>query len=128
MRNLLHQVRLQKSKATAIITHPTVTNALHGLEDANGRPLLTQDMQNADVFRFLGVPIHDSINCIDSDGNYPLIAAPMSEIRIGERGAIEIDASREIGFKENVTWLRAIQRVDLTIGRPETVVVQTITA
>lgn len=126
VRALILQTRLALSKATAILTHPTVTDRLMSLKDANGRPLLTPDLHEPDQMRMHGIPILDSANCIDTDDKFKIIVAPMDEIIIGERTPIDIASDGSVGFKENNVWVRGLRRVDLTIARPATVTYQTI--
>lgn len=121
VRALILKTRIALGRATTILTHPTVTDHFMSLKDANGRPLVNFDPKEPDVLKMQGLPIHDSVNCVDSSGNFPLMVLPISEVIIGKRGTISIDKSEHAGFTSDVTWFRAIQRLDLTIARPATV-------
>lgn len=99
--------------------HPTALDKLNGEKDSNGRPIVNPDPQRADGVVLLGLPVLTSTQCKKADGDYLIFFGQWSEVVIGSNQSLRIDASDQAEFKKDQTVIRAIERVDLGIERPE---------
>ena len=105
------------SAEAIIVTNQSGFDWLDKLEDKQGRPLLSDNLQNPTQKLFKGRRI-----VVLSDIELPSSAATKFDFYVGslsefiaffDREGVEISRSDEAGFKQNAVYLRAIERFDV---------------
>ena len=129
-REIIYQCELVESEATGFIAHPTLMHQLRGEKDAVGKPIYNENPALGQANTLFGYPVYLSNQCKDPTTSTKLwiFGGNFSEVLLGNKGGIKIDASADVGFKSNVTWIRAMMREDLTIEHPEAIIRQYIDA
>ena len=129
-RNFINLAELAESELTSFIMHPTLLHQLQGQVDGEGRPIYNVDPAAPQRRLLFGFPVWTTTNSKDvtTATNLLVFGGDWSEVLIGGKGGLKIDADKSIGFKQNVTWVRAMLREDLVIEHPAVMVRQTIDA
>lgn len=113
---------INKTLPTSIARRATITtnqsgyNYLDTLEDANGKPYLQPDPRNASGYLFLGkkvIVFDDDVLRNNVDGKAPIIIGdPKEAYTYFDREKLSIATSKEAGFENDSTKVRAIMRGD----------------
>lgn len=105
------------SQNAVIITNQTGFNYLDNLKDANKRPILELNLQNATQKKFKGrdvIVVSDSLLEMEESTKAPVFVGDMSEFAtFFDREGLELAVSKEAGFVKNATFIRAIERFDV---------------
>lgn len=104
------------ARRATITTNQTGYNYLDTLEDANGKPYLQPDPRDKSGYLFLGkkvIVFDDDILRNNADGKAPmLIGDPKEAYTYFDRERLSIATSKEAGFENDSTKVRAIMRGD----------------
>lgn len=103
-----------KKRAT-ITTNQSGFDYLDGLEDKNGRPYLQPDPRDESGYKFLGkkvIVFDDDVLLNDTDKPPFLIGDPKEAYTYFDREKLSIATSKEAGFENDSTKVRAIMRGD----------------
>lgn len=130
VREFIHKCELVESEITGFITHPTLMHQLRGEKDAVGKPIYNENPSEGQRKTLYGYPVETTTQCKNTATVTKLwmFGGDFSEVLVGNKGGIKIDASGEVGFKENVTWIRAMMREDIGIEHPKAIVRQYVDA
>lgn len=103
---------------STLIVNQDGLNFLDSLEDNNGRPLLQPNPSDATKKLFMGYPVKELANATyetPADGVEIIFGNLEEGIKFIEREGYEIATSSEAGFKQNITYLRVLQRYDVIV-------------
>lgn len=105
------------AKSAKIYTNQNGFDYLDGLMDANGRPLLKPDLAGGDIYKYKGkeIVVVDNKTMPNVEGKMPFFVGDMTSfMAFFDRGVYEVAVSKEAGFTKNATYLRCIERFDLS--------------
>ena len=100
-----------------IVTNQDGFDYMDSQKDANGRGLLEQDPTNSTRKMFKGLPIEVYSNAeLKTVGNKaPIFVGDTTEgVDLVDRESLEFAMSSEAGFKQNKTYIRVIESIDVT--------------
>lgn len=101
---------------TVIVTNQDGFDYLDMALDTNGRPILQPDITNPTVKRFAGFPVHVFSNAMlpVKSGKAPIYYGNISEgVKFIELNLMSFATSSEAGFKQNTTYARLIEFLDV---------------
>lgn len=106
-----------------VVTNQSGLDILDGMEDKNGRPLLTGDGTEEFPYKFKGktVIVYDdeTLSNDNEDPVNPLVPFIIGDLKQGvilwDRQQMSVASSKEAGFKNNSTIMRGIVRQDVRI-------------
>ncbi|MGE7828971.1 phage major capsid protein [Paenibacillus sp. NPDC093718] len=107
---------------TVIVTNQDGYDYLDGLEDNNGRPLLTDNLAVEGGKLFKGRPVvvldnADLPNSADATPKKPFYVVNLyALVKFFDRKQYEIATSKEAGFTYNQTFVRVVERFDVVKG------------
>lgn len=114
-----------------IITNQDGYDYLDSLEDANGRPLLTDSLAHPGSKELKGkrIVVLSNQHLISVEGKLTFFVGDVEEfISFFDRGVYEMAVSKEAGFTKNATMMRVIERFDVKSVDTKAVVHVEITA
>lgn len=100
-----------------IVTNQDGFNYMDMQEDANGRKLLQPDPTNATRKMFKGLPIevYSNAELTSKAGKAPIFVGDTKEgADLVDRETLSFAMSSEAGFKQNKTFIRVIESIDVT--------------
>lgn len=128
--NAMYQARLQNHELNAWVSHPRLENSLLKLRTGDSQylhPYVNGTNGNqATMPTLLGLPISYTTNIPitsrpDSNESY-CIGADWTQVVIGDRNGLRLEASRDEAFSRDQTVVRAVYRTGLMLRHPEAVV------
>jgi len=129
--NAIYNIRLLNHEITGWTSHPRLENTLRKIKDGEGRYMYDGVTGVGNVSnktpQLMGIPISYTTNIPitsrpSSNESY-LIGADWSQLIIGERSGLRLEASRDEAFSRDQTVLRAVYRTDMALRHPEAFVV-----
>ena len=125
------KVRTKNAKFTGWITDPEIWETYNGLKDAaTGRPLLNGGWADGNVNRLHGYDVRETTmarkDAGATDTGY-LFGGNWNDMIIGVRKNITFSMSEHVDFKRDRVWIKAVFRVDVVIGHPESFSYQEVT-